>query len=123
MKQLLIIEPDSVLATQYMDFFAGDYDVRTVSTAQAAILAADKKSPDIIIVEPLLAAHSGIEFLYEFRSYAEWQHAPIIIASRARGETLGIHGAALKQCGIAAVCYNPETSLHKLAHEVKKALA
>lgn len=123
MKQLLIIEPDSILAAQYTDFFADDYEVRTVGTAQAAILAADKKSPDLVIVEPLLAGHSGIEFLYEFRSYAEWQHVPVIITSRVRGDALGISGAVRKQCGIAAVCYKPETGLHKLAHEVKKALA
>lgn len=49
------------------------------SSAQSAINAADTLMPDVVILELQLPTHSGLEFLYEFRSYPEWQNIPIIV--------------------------------------------
>jgi len=80
MAQILIIEPDARLAALYAEAMqTRQHQVVTVSTAQAAILAADATNPDLVVLELQLTAHSGVEFLYEFRSYADWQTIPVVV--------------------------------------------
>lgn len=111
---ILLIEPDKLLASQYAGFLNGKgYSVRLADNAQDAVLAADRQSPDLVIIEPLLASHSGIEFLYEFRSYGEWQNVPIIVLSRATADDLGLNDKARQDMGLT-VLYKPETTLDKL---------
>lgn len=111
---ILLIEPDKLLASQYAGFLNGKgYSVRHADNAQDAVLAADRQSPDLVIIEPLLASHSGIEFLYEFRSYGEWQSVPIIVLSRATADDLGLNDKARQDMGLT-VLYKPETTLDKL---------
>lgn len=111
---ILLIEPDKLLASQYAGFLNGKgYSVRHADNAQDAVLAADRQSPDLVIIEPLLASHSGIEFLYEFRSYGEWQNVPIIVLSRATADDLGLNEKARQDMGLT-VLYKPETTLDKL---------
>lgn len=111
---ILLIEPDKLLASQYTGFLSGKgHSVRHADNAQDAVLAADKQSPDLVIIEPLLASHSGIEFLYEFRSYGEWQAVPIIVLSRATADELGLNDKARQDMKLT-VLYKPETTLDKL---------
>ena len=123
MAKILIIEPDNLLLKQYSTVLSEvGHEVRGVGNAQAAILAADKSSPDLVILEPLLATHSGMEFLYEFRSYAEWQNTPIIILSRITPEELGLNAAIRQNLHIHMVLYKTETSLKKLVSSVQETL-
>ncbi len=79
---LLLIEPDKILADIYRSALVkNQYNVVIVSNAQAGIYAVDKLLPDLIILELQLTKHSGVEFLYELRSYSEWQNIPVIILS------------------------------------------
>src|SRR5438309_374786 len=88
MADILLIEPDRQLGTTYAQALAdAGHRVVAAATAQTAIQAADEQRPEIVIVELQLVEHSGIEFLYEFRSYSEWQAIPITILSQIpRGE-------------------------------------
>jgi two-component system cell cycle response regulator DivK len=81
MNSVLLIEPDRVMAEIYKRTIEADgiSAVTSVSGAQAAIMAADKHRPDLVILELQLIEHSGVEFLYEFRSYSEWQAIPVLV--------------------------------------------
>lgn len=82
MKHILLIEPDKILSENYrLSFQKSGYKIQITHDAQAAIYAVDKIKPDLIVLEIQLASHSGIEFLYELRSYSDWQNIPVIILS------------------------------------------
>lgn len=121
MARILLIEPDAILARQYQEALAS-YDLAWARDAQVAINTADTQSPDLVIMELLLAGHSGIEFLYEFRSYADWKQVPIIIMSRLNRADVPVHDAALEQLGVKAYLYKPDTSLGALKRKVESLL-
>lgn len=91
--------------------------------AQSAILGADATPPDLVILEVLLAAHSGVEFLYEFRSYGEWQHIPALILSRAQADELAADQDLQRSLGVHAVLYKPDVTLEKLLQIVGRTTA
>lgn len=80
---VLLVEPDVLLAELYeRSLQPAGHEVASVRGAQQAVMAADETPPDIVILEPLLALHNGVEFLYEFRSYTEWSGIPIVLLTR-----------------------------------------
>jgi two-component system cell cycle response regulator len=123
MARLLIIEPNKIIAKQYSTYLVNKgHDVSVHSEAQAAIIAADSNKPDVIIMELLLTAHNGVEFLYELRSYSEWQNIPVIVLSRISQIESGISSKLIESLGISIVLYKPETSLAKLNSRIEKLL-
>ena len=71
--------------------------------------------PDIVIVELQLVDHSGIEFLYEFRSYVDWQQIPVIILTNVpESEFAGSQSLLRDDLNVQAYLYKPLTSLQKL---------
>lgn len=81
-QSILIVEPDAVLAKSYQKALESlNYVVYLANSAQNAINQVDKNKIDLIILEIQLIDHSGIEFLYELRSYPEWDNIRIIILS------------------------------------------
>lgn len=121
MKQVLLIEPDKVLADVYRQALQGQgYQVAIAHSAQAGVVAADEKRPDAIILELQLVAHSGIEFLYELRSYPEWQNIPVIIQSQVPPAEFKDSQVLLeRELGVAAYLYKPQTSLQALANQLR----
>lgn len=104
MARVLIIEPDVIIAGHYRTALErAGYETAVSHTAQDAILSADAQRPDAVVLEVLLTSHSGIEFMYEFRSYSEWQQIPVIVASRARAEDLGLDNALRQSLAISSV--------------------
>jgi len=124
MARILLIEADRVLATNLQAFLkAAGHQVEWHVDPQVAMDAIDKKKPDLLILDLLLAGRSGVEFLYELRSYPDWQKLPIIVFSSVSNRELGQSAPdALKQLDIAAYLYKPETNLSQLAAAVKQAL-
>lgn len=113
--RILLIEPDLVLAKTYCHTFEQNhYKVDWQNSAQKAIITADKNRPDIIILELKLAGHSGPEFLYEFRSYADWQNVPIIILSSIPESEVKVSKSAWDKLNIKRYLYKPTTSLAQL---------
>ncbi|HVU59824.1 MAG TPA: response regulator [Candidatus Saccharimonadales bacterium] len=125
MAQILMIEPDALLARAYRAALVGaGHAVHAVATAQAAITAADGLRPDLVILELQLVAHSGVEFLYEFRSYADWQDVPLIILSCVPPAEFAANAAQLQNdLGISAYLYKPQTTLQRLLNQVAAAIA
>ncbi len=116
MAHLILLEPDRVLAeTCSAACKTEGHSVVPCASALAAILAADQKRPDAVIVELQLIGHSGIEFLYEFRSYPEWQDIPLVIYSQVPPAEFASNWNLFKQqLGISHYLYKPQTTLREL---------
>jgi DNA-binding response OmpR family regulator len=116
MSQILLLEPDKILAKTYSTALeSAGHIVEYCVSAQTAVVFADNIRPDIVVVELQLVDHSGIEFLYEFRSYVDWQHIPVIILtnvpeSEFSGSQLLLHD----DLNVQVYLYKPLTSLRKL---------
>lgn len=121
--KILLLEPNRMLAQQYIRFLSNEgYRVAWCENAQHGVAEADALQPDLVIVELLLAGHSGIEFLYEFRSYADWLKVPVLILSGINQLSAGVSDASLDELGVGAYLYKPETSLVQLGRQVRKLL-
>jgi CheY-like chemotaxis protein len=125
MANVLLMETDHILAKNLCEYLQGlGHEVSWCVEPQEAIDQADKNKPDVIILDLMLANHrSGIEFLYEFRSYPEWQHLPVVIFSHVAAENLKGCLESLQQLNVAAFRYKPTTSLMDLAKSIDQALS
>lgn len=121
MSNVLLIEPNVVLAATYVAFLQQKgYMAIAVTSAQAAIDAADEHMPDIVVVELQLTGHNGIEFLHEFRSYPEWQRIPVVVHTMLPPSHLaGLDTVMATDLGVCAILYKPATSLEDLARTVR----
>jgi DNA-binding response OmpR family regulator len=118
---LLLIEPDMSLAKTYARYFQKNgLAVRSCDNAQQAIDEVDKVVPSIILLELQLAGHSGYEFLYELRSYSEWQGVPVIISSFVPKQTSDLSSAILNRLGVREYLYKPNTTLAKLLYTLNR---
>lgn len=124
MANILLIEPDRLLAKTYRQALsAAGHKVSVSATAQSAITAADDCQPDLVVLELQLIEHSGIEFLYEFRSYQDWQNIPVIIQSQVpAGEFNASRNLLKEQFGAVAYLYKPHSSLNDLLVQVNELL-
>lgn len=120
MPRILILEPDKLLAEKYRRTFEhAGYEAAYVTSGQAAVDYADERAPDIIILELQLPAHNGLEFLYEFRSYTDWQHIPVIVNTSIPPSNIDLAGEKIyTELGIKSWHYKPETSLQLLLRSV-----
>lgn len=120
MAEILLIEPDRLLAESYVRALeAAGHGVNAASGAQAAILAADAIRPDMVVLELQLVEHSGIEFLYEFRSYQDWQGVPVIIQTNVPAAEFNDSWRLLRdELGVREYLYKPHTSLRQLIASV-----
>ncbi len=121
---VLLVEPDRVLASCIAGELAGrNIDCRIVPTAELAIEAADSAKPDVVITELSLGGHSGSEFIYEFRSYPDWQTIPLIIYSSIKIDDSIVTSKDWQHCNITELLYKPHDSLDKLCTIVEQSVA
>lgn len=120
MTNILLIEPDRILGETYQHVLqSAGYEVTLVAGAQTAVASADKKRPDLVILELQLVEHSGIEFLYEFRSYPDWQDIPVLIHSQVPPIEFSDNLELLKnELNVVNYLYKPQTKLSKLVEVV-----
>ena len=124
MAKILLIEPDRVLAGNIREYLEGvlKHHVQWRSDAQAAINSSEEFPPEVVIMEIQLGLHSGVEFLYEFRSYPEWQKIPVIILSSLPDTEVSSHTIYFDDLEIVAYHYKPHTTLEHLGETIQKAL-
>lgn len=124
MAEIILIEPDRLLAESYVQALqAAGHEVSAAPGAQAAIMAADAIKPDLVILELQLVEHSGIEFLYEFRSYPEWQGVPVLIHTHVPPAEFNDSRELLRgELGVRDYLYKPHTSLKRLTASVAEHL-
>ena len=120
---ILLIEPDAVLAASYVTALeAAGYTVAHAHTAQQAVMLADERKPSLVILEPQMARHNGVEFLYEFKSYPEWQRIPVIILTSLPPKELEKLSVLRTQLSVVAVLGKSKTSLVDLCAVVVSAI-
>ena len=118
-KHVLFIEPDSTLAAAYANVLTQKgYHVDFAKSAQQAIAAADRQLPDVVVLELQMARHNGVEFMYEFKSYTEWQDIPIVILSALSTRELAGYRDVVEKLHIARVLKKSETTAVQLAKEL-----
>ena len=121
--KILLIEPNKLLADTYLQALTeSNHDVMWHPGAQNAIYAIDQDCPDVIVLEPQLVSHSGIEFLYELRSYSDLQDIPVVVHSFVPSESFSSQANMLERLGVALYLYKPQTSLRQLVSGVTNVL-
>jgi DNA-binding response OmpR family regulator len=123
MARVLLLEADHILASNYCQFLASlGHEVIWEQEAQNAIEITDSLAPDVIIADLFLADRSGIEFLYELRSYPDWQSLPVIVFSNIKAQEVTACLKAFEYLNIAAYHYKATTSLSKLSKSLTNVL-
>jgi len=119
---ILLVEPDRALAKTYAaTLIDAGHNVVAAATAQSAIQAADAMKPDLVILELQLVEHSGIEFLYEFRSYSDWKSIPVVVQSYVPPAEFNDSWELLKnELGVQAYLYKPIATLKLLLEGVEE---
>ncbi|MDZ7785577.1 MAG: response regulator [Candidatus Saccharibacteria bacterium] len=117
--RILVIEPDKLLAEQYCQSLGSLGTCHVAGDAQSAISAVDETSPDVIVLELLLGAHNGVEFLHELRSYGDLQDIPVVLHTYVDPGQFTSDEAVLSELGIAAYLRKPEASLAQLVSTVR----
>ena len=125
MTNVLYIDPDAALASVYARAFEHvGYAFVHAATAQEALALAEERQPDVVVLELQLVAHDGIEFLHEFRSYEEWMDIPVIVVTHMPQERLlPVMPVLMRDFGVRACLYKPETSLERLLDAVSKTVS
>jgi len=124
MSQILLIESDRLLASNITEVVQGSgHRVKWQVDLQSAIESVDAQHPDLIILDLMLAGRSGAEFLYELRSYPEWQSLPVIIFSDVARADLADSSISLEDLAISQFLYKPTSSLNDLLQAVNQALS
>jgi DNA-binding response OmpR family regulator len=113
---ILLVEPDRLIAKTYMQALKkAGHTVQACATAQSAVFCADERQPDLLILEIQLVGHSGIELLYELRSYPDWQELPVVIVTNVpAGEFQGSWPLLKNELGVLSYHYKPLFSLQAL---------
>lgn len=121
MMSVLLIEPDKLLAQTYQKALKeAGIGVQWEASAQNAVMAIDKKRPDLIVLELQLTGHNGVEFLHELRSQHDWQDIPVLLHTLVPITDLQLTPALQGQLGIVGYLYKPQTSLKHLVETIKK---
>ncbi len=116
-RSIVLVESDFRLAELYKGAIeASDNTIEIFSetNAQSALHSIDVECTQLIILEIDLPDHNGFEFLYEFASYDDWRHIPVVVLSRLRKTYFSQMVVAWEELGVVDYLYKAETSLHDL---------
>jgi DNA-binding response OmpR family regulator len=122
MKKILLLEPDNAIASSVSRALDQQYEVIRASSASTALEITNDNDIDLAIVELSLGGHSGFEFLYEFRSYADWLQVPIIVFSTVKLDDSLLHSRSWQALNISSYLYKPTTTLSTLSSMVERAV-
>ena len=100
-----------------------NHTVSAHSDPQAALLSADRRVPDLVIIELQLAAHSGVEFLYEFRSYPDWHSVPIVVFTNLHPDQLAAYQPVLSDLSVTSCLYKTQSGLSEVSDAAERALS
>ena len=123
MANILLLETDRQIARNIQQLFKNSgHQLSYYADPQQAVAAADKSRPDIILLDTFLAGRSGIEFLYELRSYPDWQDIPVIITGFLPPDYMQDFPAALQQLKVAAYVPKRDSDFKNLVVQAEKVL-
>lgn len=100
-----------------------EYEVLMASDAQDAIIALNEH-PDIqvVVMDMSLGGHSGMEFLYELRTYPDWSAVKVIVYSSIELPESIVSSRAWQQLDVFLYLYKPRSHLNELCSAVQRAL-
>lgn len=120
MANILLLEPDNELANVYTRSLKNaGHTIHTAKSAQMAIQVVDAQTIDLVVMELQLVRHNGIEFLYELRSYSDWQELPIIIQSYQSPDIMD-NAVLRNHIKISHYLYKPQTKNTDLLRAVQE---
>jgi DNA-binding response OmpR family regulator len=123
MPNVLLLETDYQLAKHTGDYLKlQGHQVVSFCDPQSAISSADSHCPDVIVLNLILAGRSGIEFLYELRSYPEWQQIPVIAIGKLSAGELEDYAPVFAQLNVKRHLYKPMAPLAELAATIESVL-
>ncbi len=123
MSRILLIESDRLIAANVIKVLKkAGYEVDWQVDPQSALDIADNELPSVIIIDLVLAGHGGIEFLYEFRSYPDWQEIPVVVFSSLSAEELKEALVGFDHLNVTNYHYKPNTTLAELTRTVGRIL-
>jgi two-component system chemotaxis response regulator CheY len=119
MRKILLLEPDTMLGSTYAEALqAKGYKVAWCQDAQGAVDRLNAAKPDVIITELQLAKHNGVEFLYELRSYTDWQKLPVLVLSSVPLKDKVLASALWQNIGVTQYLYKPLAKLEDIIRSV-----
>jgi CheY-like chemotaxis protein len=116
---VLLVEPDVLQARTFVAALEQTgHTVAHTTSAQTAVHLVDEHTPDVVVLELLLPSHNGVEFLYEFRSYPEWLHIPVLLHTFMLPQDLSFAATLRGELGVRNILYKPATTLAGLCEAV-----
>src|SRR6185503_19183615 len=108
MSRILLLQSDDQMATNSAAYLKlKGFDVSVHKDPQTAVAEADSKLPDIVILDLSLAGRSGVEFLYELRSYPDWQSIPVIVTGNLTLQHIQPFLDSFNQLGVSVYLPRP----------------
>lgn len=124
MSRILLLETDKFVAANISGLLqANGHSVDWQVDPQEAIISIDVQPVNLIITELILAGRSGIEFLYELRSYPDWEGMPVIIYTNVPVREVGLSTQGFEQLKIAAYHHKPSSAVDDLLRTVEVCLS
>jgi two-component system OmpR family response regulator len=123
MARVMLLETDNLLArvmTGYLENCGHTVDWQV--DPQEAIISLDLQPADLVILELILAGRSGVEFLYELRSYPDWRGLPVVIYSSVPQREIGISLGGFAELNIISYHQKHHTDLETLRQSIEASL-
>jgi DNA-binding response OmpR family regulator len=121
MANIFLLETDRQLGKAAKEYFS-QHDLYYFADPQVAVTAADINRPDVVVIDLFLAGRSGIEFLYELRSYPDWQYLPVLVTGHLPVEEIVHYLDAFTELRVHKYLPKQSTTLEDLLGEVELAL-
>ncbi len=122
MKHVLVVEPNSRIATVLSVALSKSYTVSTAQSAQEAIHLCDRKLPDLVLLELSIPNQNGLAFLHELRSHNDWAGVRVLVHTKIPKAESGLRSSQWQQLGVSDYLYKPTTTLADLEERIKKVL-
>lgn len=123
MANILLLQTDDQLAESSARYLKlKGHRVSIHKDPQTAVMQADASRPDAIVLELMLAGRSGAEFLYELRSYPDWQDIPVIVTGNLFLSQIETFLESFNHLNVSSYLTRQTTGLSKLAAEIDSLL-
>jgi DNA-binding response OmpR family regulator len=120
--RVIFVEPDRVLGPLYVgavvDTLGYDAYLAT-SVAQAVAILQEQQTVELVILEPMLQGHDGVELLYELQSYADWRAIPVLLYTAEPHFLLWTDKP--ETIGVTQILYKPTCRISELIDRISAA--
>ena len=121
-KNIMLVDDDPLITKIYeKKLKAEGYGVVIESNGESAIITAEKKNPDLILLDIMMPKMSGIETLKILKEKVSTKNIPVIVLTNLGSNAEEMETA--KILGAVNYLVKSETSLKKLIEEVKKIIS